>query len=1210
MANIKISQMTALATMNDTALMPVVDGPTNKRITGLIAKTYVCNNSILTGGPSSTGIFTINYTGSADSSLIVAGSNTRGGAGFHDFLVARNGASGATNINKFFRVNSTGGLEIVNSAYSAVILRISDSGQLTIGGTASDVNITTVGVSSLILSTNNVTNSGKIQIVPGLNNNISLIPAGSGSVVIAAVDGVLKGTMGAISPATTADIVAVFGPQPKNYFLASPSGASGLTAFRKLTADDIPGTLNNTVIAGSLVVTGTTTTVNSNDLAVANKRIDLGAVSPVSPTGTVTAGSAVVTNLSSLANIISGSAITSLSGAGTVTLPAGTVVASIDTATQITLNQPLTGTGGPVSSVTLNISGATDITANSGGLSLSGTTDKTITWDSTNTNWTSSEHWNIVTGKTFKINNVTVLSNTTVLGSATAITAGGGSTTALALGTNTGAATTVTVGGAITGNVIKIIGTANGTINLTSDVTTGIVNVYTGVTTGTVNLATGGASTVNLGGAAGAVNIGNTSGDSVLTIRGNSSTGTGTIATNAATAVVFNTNATTVNAFGAATTVGIGAGTGTTTVNNNLTVAGNLTVNGTTTTVNATTVTVDDINIELGSVVSPTDNTANGGGITLKGATDKTITWDNTDANWTSSEHWNIATGKSFKINNIAVLTNTTVLGSATTVNIGAGTGTTTVNNNLTVTGNLTVNGTTTTVNATTVTVDDINIELGSVASPTNTTANGGGITLKGATDKTITWDSPNTNWTSSEHWNIATGKSFKINNVPVLTSAAVLNDTSQTSITVAGYATTLSIGASTGTITLNNATVTTPGQLISTRASALADGTGQLYLNGATGNRIDWNTNGTGAPTFTTRSVGSKIVLYPLTNATNTDYAIGIDSGTFWSSVPQNDTALKFKWYGGITEIASIDGVGNQILTGDLAVNGGDITTNQTTFNLLNTTATTVNFAGAATTIGIGASTGTITLGNPTITGTNATTFNMNGTSPSIVTSSTGTASVFNTNALTVNAFNAATTATLVDSATTLGIGNTATAAQTVNMFTASTGSSTYNFATGATTSGSTKSINIGTAGVSGSTTNIIIGSTVSGATNNLTFGGGVADATATSTAKSVGYLGMPQQSKSSAYTTVIGDSGKHIYVTATATITIDSNANVAYPIGTSITFIAGSGATATIAITSDTMYLAGAGTTGSRTLAPFGMATVVKLASTTWFINGAGLT
>jgi hypothetical protein len=117
-------------------------------------------------------------------------------------------------------------------------------------------------------------------------------------------------------------------------------------------------------------------------------------------------------------------------------------------------------------------------------------------------------------------------------------------------------------------------------------------------------------------------------------------------------------------------------------------------------------------------------------------------------------------------------------------------------------------------------------------------------------------------------------------------------------------------------------------------------------------------------------------------------------------------------------------------------------------------------------------------------------------------------------------------------------------------------------------------------------------------------------ATATTSSTASSLGYLGMPQQSKSSAYTTVIGDAGKHIYVTATATITIDSNANVAYPIGTTIAFIAASGATVTIAITSDTMYLGGTGTTGSRTLAAYGMATAVKVTSTSWFINGAGLT
>ena len=133
----------------------------------------------------------------------------------------------------------------------------------------------------------------------------------------------------------------------------------------------------------------------------------------------------------------------------------------------------------------------------------------------------------------------------------------------------------------------------------------------------------------------------------------------------------------------------------------------------------------------------------------------------------------------------------------------------------------------------------------------------------------------------------------------------------------------------------------------------------------------------------------------------------------------------------------------------------------------------------------------------------------------------------------------------------------------------------------------------------------NVLVGSTGTGTITAV-----AATATTSSTAASLGYIGMPQQSKSSAYTTVIGDAGKHIYVTATATITIDSNANVAYPIGTTIAFIAAAGATVTIAITSDTMYLGGTGTTGSRTLAAYGMATAVKVTSTAWFINGTGLT
>jgi hypothetical protein len=103
-----------------------------------------------------------------------------------------------------------------------------------------------------------------------------------------------------------------------------------------------------------------------------------------------------------------------------------------------------------------------------------------------------------------------------------------------------------------------------------------------------------------------------------------------------------------------------------------------------------------------------------------------------------------------------------------------------------------------------------------------------------------------------------------------------------------------------------------------------------------------------------------------------------------------------------------------------------------------------------------------------------------------------------------------------------------------------------------------------------------------------------------------------IPQNSKSAAYTTVLTDGEKHILHPLAdnnaRTFTIDSNANVAYPIGTTITFVNEINVV-TIAIATDTMKLAGTGATGSRTLAANGIATALKTGTTSWWISGAGL-
>ena len=131
----------------------------------------------------------------------------------------------------------------------------------------------------------------------------------------------------------------------------------------------------------------------------------------------------------------------------------------------------------------------------------------------------------------------------------------------------------------------------------------------------------------------------------------------------------------------------------------------------------------------------------------------------------------------------------------------------------------------------------------------------------------------------------------------------------------------------------------------------------------------------------------------------------------------------------------------------------------------------------------------------------------------------------------------------------------------------------------------------------------------------NTLTFSG--TDGTTMTfppASASVGYINLPQNSQSAAYTTVLADQGKHILHPSgdanARTFTIDSNANVAYALGTCITFANQTSQVVSIAITSDTMTLAGTTTTGTRSLAQNGVATALKVGTTNWIISGTGLT
>jgi hypothetical protein len=222
---------------------------------------------------------------------------------------------------------------------------------------------------------------------------------------------------------------------------------------------------------------------------------------------------------------------------------------------------------------------------------------------------------------------------------------------------------------------------------------------------------------------------------------------------------------------------------------------------------------------------------------------------------------------------------------------------------NVTVGGNLTINGTTTTVNSTTVTVDDKNIELGSVASPTDTTADGGGILLKGDTDKTIYWLNATDSWTSSEHIAVASGKSYFINGNNVLSGNALGSGVVSSSLTSVG---TLTSGVWSASIIAVDKGGT--GQ------SSYTDG--QLLIGNSTGNTLTKATLTAGSGISITNGNGSITI-----ESTGVSFAAGdgldLAGGTL---------SVDLKANGGLviesTELA-LD-LGASSITGTLAVADG----------------------------------------------------------------------------------------------------------------------------------------------------------------------------------------------------------------------------------------------------------------------------------------------
>lgn len=241
------------------------------------------------------------------------------------------------------------------------------------------------------------------------------------------------------------------------------------------------------------------------------------------------------------------------------------------------------------------------------------------------------------------------------------------------------------------------------------------------------------------------------------------------------------------------------------------------------------------------------------------------------------------------------------------TLNLGSATlsGNATFSNNVTVTGDLTVQGTTTTVSSTTVSVADKNIELGTAESPTDSTADGGGITLKGLSDKTFNWVNQTDSWTSSENIDLAGGKDFKIGGTSVLTSSTLGTGVTTSSLQHLGT-------ISTGTWNATTIGVSKGG----TGQTTYTDG--QILIGKTQGNTLDKATLTAGSNVTITNGAGSITIA-----SADTTYTAGDGLDLVGTSFSADLAANGGIFLSGNDKELAVD-LGASGLTGTLAVADG----------------------------------------------------------------------------------------------------------------------------------------------------------------------------------------------------------------------------------------------------------------------------------------------
>jgi hypothetical protein len=281
---------------------------------------------------------------------------------------------------------------------------------------------------------------------------------------------------------------------------------------------------------------------------------------------------------------------------------------------------------------------------------------------------------------------------------------------------------------------------------------------------------------------------------------------------------------------------------------------------------------------------------------------------------------------------------------------------------NLTISGDLTVNGTTTNLNSTNLVIEDKNIILGDTATPTDVTADGGGITLKGTTDKTFNWVDATDAWTSSENMNLLTGKVYEINGTTVLSGSTLGSGVTGSSLTSVG---TITSGTWTGTTIAiaNGGTGATTAMTAATALLPTQTSNSGKYLTTDGSGTLSWGTvSGYSAPTLGSTSISSGATVSNIAGLTINSTTIPTSAtlltsggalGTPSSGTLTNATGLPISGLTSSTSTAlglgtielghATDTTISRVSAGIVAIEGVNIVTTSSTDTLTNKTLSSV---------------------------------------------------------------------------------------------------------------------------------------------------------------------------------------------------------------------------------------------------------------------------